>query len=248
MKTIVVLAIILLVSTLSNFCFAFNESLSQDVRSSQNWYPAGENVPIIYTIKNTGSAPITYRFTSGKQFDIWVTDNGNEVYRLSDGMMYSQAFSNITLDPGESKEFRAAWNQRDKSNRAVDPGFYTIHAKLLPMGASTNEVSSRVTVRNTNPVVMPENITVTEARSRFSELKGRPVQLTGMCRSERRSTGRVIGPSKQVQFDWSLTDSTGTISLINAANLSNGVTYYVTGKLESYGDDVRLVVESAVRK
>lgn len=248
MKTVVVLAIILLVSNLSNSGFAFNESLSQDVRTPQSWYPAGENVPIIYTIKNIGSAPITYRFTSGKQFDIWVTYNGNEVYRLSDGMMYSQAFTNITLDPGESKVFRATWNQKDKINRAVESGSYTIHAQLNSVGAPPNEVSSRFTIRNTNPVVVPVNITVAEARSRYSEVIGRPVQLTGVCRSVRPSTGRVMGRVKQVQLNWTLTDSTGTIPLTSVSNLTNGDAYYVTGKLENNGGDVRLIVESAVRK
>lgn len=79
------------------------------------------DVEIKYTITNPDKNPVTFTFPTGKQWDAWVTANGKEVFRESRDKMYTQAFSQLTLKPGESKQFTAVW-KLSLASESYEPG------------------------------------------------------------------------------------------------------------------------------
>ncbi len=89
------------------------------------------SVVITYEVRNAGTGPATFNFPSAKQFDIWVICNGKEVFRESDGKMYTQALTSFTLQPGESKSFSATWTVDPKSAECGEDRPYEIHAELV---------------------------------------------------------------------------------------------------------------------
>ncbi|MCX6345041.1 MAG: BsuPI-related putative proteinase inhibitor [Armatimonadetes bacterium] len=81
------------------------------------------DVEIIYTVSNPDKNPVTVRFNSSKQWDAWVMLDGKEVFRESSGKMYTQALTQLTLQPGEKKEFKTIWKL------SLEPGAYEAGTK-----------------------------------------------------------------------------------------------------------------------
>ena len=70
---------------------------------------------IAYIVRNDNDKDITYRFPSGKQFDIWVICDGKEVFRESNGKVYTQSPTSFTLKPNETKIFNTSWTVDQRS-------------------------------------------------------------------------------------------------------------------------------------
>lgn len=88
------------------------------------------DVEIKYVVLNPDKNAVTFRFPTSKQWDTWVIANGKEVFRESAGKMYAQAFTNLTLQPGESKTFNSVW-KLSLSSEAYQPGAkFEVHAGL----------------------------------------------------------------------------------------------------------------------
>ena len=62
----------------------------------------GEVVTLTYTVTNQGKAPATLSFSSGKQFDV---EAPRLRWRLSEGQLYTQAFTRLHLGPQESRSY-----------------------------------------------------------------------------------------------------------------------------------------------
>ncbi len=72
--------------------------------------PGKESVHFTVTLTNNGDKEAEIEFTSGQKFEVTVADpDGNEIYRYSDGRMFTQALETITLKPGESKSWSDEW-------------------------------------------------------------------------------------------------------------------------------------------
>ncbi len=80
-------------------------------------------VAFAFTVENTGTDPIDLEFRTGKTVDVAVYDDGVELWRWSDGRLFTQAIRAETLDPGESIDRELTWG---------DPrsGTYTAVASL----------------------------------------------------------------------------------------------------------------------
>ena len=76
-----------------------------------------------FSVRNTGDSPVELQFRSGKVADVAVFDDGEEVWRWSDGRMFTQALHSQTLDPGESDSHQFTWND-------PEPGTYTAEGTL----------------------------------------------------------------------------------------------------------------------
>lgn len=66
-------------------------------------------VDFAFTVTNRGTEPLTLHFPSGKLADIVVSNASGEVWRWSDGRMFTQAIESRSLTPGESLIHEAAW-------------------------------------------------------------------------------------------------------------------------------------------
>lgn len=214
-------------------------SVVQDVRALETWYPVGEKVTFVYTVRNTGASTVTFNFSSGKQYDVWITTGGKEVYRRSRGMMYTQALTSITLKPGESKEFRGTWDQKDFDGKAVDSGWYTIYAQLTAMGKRPNEVSSRIWIHDPQvvvPIVYSVDVSVSEAINRYSQLAGKTVRMKVVSPGRVDNRDPNIAPGPPVtRSDRVVSDSTGSIYVTGRVGLdllrSPGSAVMLTGRL-----------------
>ncbi|WP_458205322.1 BsuPI-related putative proteinase inhibitor [Haladaptatus sp. NG-SE-30] len=75
------------------------------------------------TIRNPDTDPVDVTFRSGLKADFAVLEDEDEIWRASEGRMYTQALQSKTFDPGTSESYTEGW--ADPS-----PGYYTVVATL----------------------------------------------------------------------------------------------------------------------
>lgn len=80
-------------------------------------------VTFSYEVTNAGSEPVELTFRSGKQADVVVLDGEQEVWRWSDGRMFTQAIREYTMEPGETITQEFTWDE-------PEPGEYEARAML----------------------------------------------------------------------------------------------------------------------
>lgn len=80
-------------------------------------------VEFAFTVENPTTEPVELEFRSGFVADFAVFDNGEEVWRFSDDMMFTQALQSETLAPGETFTYAASWDD-------PRPGEYEVVATL----------------------------------------------------------------------------------------------------------------------
>ena len=79
-----------------------------------------------FKVTNTASGKVELLFPSGQTHDIVVIDSiGREVWRWSEGRMFTQALQNRVLESNASVSWSAAWKA------TVPPGRYVAIASLL---------------------------------------------------------------------------------------------------------------------
>lgn len=76
-----------------------------------------------FTVTNGDTEPVELTFRSGLIVDFAVFDNSEEIWRWSDGQMFTQALVTETLAPGESFVESGTWTD-------PPPGTYTVRASL----------------------------------------------------------------------------------------------------------------------
>lgn len=97
------------------------------LQSSVTATVGSDRVEFEYTVENVGTDPVELTFRSGLKADFAVLEDGEEVWRASDGRMFTQALQSETLDAGASETFPGAWE-------SPDPGDYTVVATLNTTG------------------------------------------------------------------------------------------------------------------
>ncbi len=100
------------------------------LKTNQETYAQGETVKITLILCNDTAAVQEYEFPTGQQFDVFVERGANEVWRWSEGQFFMQAFTTVTLQPGECKMFEVEWNQLDSTGQQVQPGVYTVRGVI----------------------------------------------------------------------------------------------------------------------
>jgi hypothetical protein len=97
------------------------------LQSSVTATVGADRVEFEYTVENVGNDPEDLQFRSGLKADFAVLDGDVEVWRASDGRMFTQALQTETLPAGDSRTFPGAWED-------PDPGTYTVVAELNTTG------------------------------------------------------------------------------------------------------------------
>ena len=92
-------------------------------------------VAFAFAVENAGDAAIELSFRSAQTHDVAVLDGGSEVWRWSEGQMFTQMLRSETLAPGERQTYEAAWND-------PEPGEYEAVAELA---ASDADCEARAT-------------------------------------------------------------------------------------------------------
>lgn len=82
-----------------------------------------DSVEFAFTVENATPETVDLEFRSGLVADFAVFDDGEEVWRFSDGKMFTQALQSETLAPGETFTYPAKWEE-------PVPGEYEVIATL----------------------------------------------------------------------------------------------------------------------
>jgi hypothetical protein len=99
-------------------------------------------VTFAFTVSNADTAPVDLTFRSGMRADVAVSDEDDqdrEVWRWSEGRMFTQVVETETLEPDESTTVELRWDD-------PPPGTYLAEASLAAADvAVTDRVSFEVT-------------------------------------------------------------------------------------------------------
>ena len=90
---------------------------------------ADGTVQFTLTVENTGDDPVTAQFSNGCRADVAVVDDGTEVWRYTDGRMFTQVLGSEEFDPGETRTFDVEWDD-------PTPGSYTAVGELTAANCS----------------------------------------------------------------------------------------------------------------
>lgn len=90
-----------------------------------------DGVRVVFSlhVQNTGEGLVTLDFRSGQRADYVVFEDDTEVYRWSEGRMFTQAVGTESIEPGVSVAYRGEWSE-------PAPGNYTVIATLEAVGNS----------------------------------------------------------------------------------------------------------------
>jgi len=99
--------------------------------TSRAAYKSGRPVRMTFKAVNTSGKSVTYNFGSGQRYDITAANAaGTQVWSWSQGKLFTQNLSSLSIAPGKALAYQAVWNGRDASGRPIPPGVYTLSAHL----------------------------------------------------------------------------------------------------------------------
>jgi hypothetical protein len=201
----------LLLLPVAGFGAGSGQQVLGGVKTDKRDYKIGEPVKITFIVENRGKDDAVLRFTSGQRFDMWAEKDGNEVWRWSRGKLFTQALGSITLKPGERATFDATWDQKDTSDKQVDPGAYSVFAQLTTSKPRPTPVQVKFTIGVAPAAVQPATVGTIAKTARASS--GKLVQLQGTYlgfKPTPNSPNCRVGQPK-TRSDWAFKDLTGCI-------------------------------------
>jgi Intracellular proteinase inhibitor len=76
---------------------------------SMQVYTMGEEVNLVLQVTNTSRGALELTFPTGQTYDFAVRRGGREVWRWSEGQVFTQAVREERLEPGETVRHEARW-------------------------------------------------------------------------------------------------------------------------------------------
>jgi hypothetical protein len=91
-----------------------------------------EGWKFVLTVMNTEEKLLAFRFNTSQSYDFAVVDTatGQEVWRWSRRMFFSQVNRQDSIRPSANWKFEVIWNGRDNDLNAVEPGRYQVVASV----------------------------------------------------------------------------------------------------------------------
>ncbi|GGC74387.1 hypothetical protein GCM10007216_01240 [Thalassobacillus devorans] len=97
-----------------------------------------DRVTFQFSLENQGDEAYELGFTSGQKYEIVVkNDSDEEVYRFSEGQMFTQALETKTLEPGDSMSFEEEWSD------GVEPGDYNAAISIEANSVNSQTLESK---------------------------------------------------------------------------------------------------------
>lgn len=87
----------------------------------------GDSVQLTLRLVNNSGRAETLRFPTGQRYDFWITRDGREVWRWSDGLVFTQAVEIDELAGQSGTTFQESW-------RADAAGSFEVHGEVLADG------------------------------------------------------------------------------------------------------------------
>lgn len=97
----------------------------------------GDTVRFVFAVENTGEKPARLTFRDGGHADCVVFDGDEEVWRWSEGRLFTQAIEHDTLEPGDTRRYGFEWE-------SPASGEYTARAELRAEDDCTAETTVAV--------------------------------------------------------------------------------------------------------
>lgn len=89
-------------------------------------------VELILHVTNAGDAPVVFTFPSAQRHEFRIaTESGEEVWRWSEGRMFTQALVTDTLEPGETWRVEGEWEPGGRAGRFTAVGLLTARDTAL---------------------------------------------------------------------------------------------------------------------
>jgi hypothetical protein len=112
-----------------NVAKASEETVALDVQAT----PIAGGTKFLLTVVNATDKLIPFAFTSGQTYDFAVQDaaSGQEIWRWSRRMFFTQVVRQEALRPNRNWTFEATWNHRDNDLNVVAPGKYRLVGSLV---------------------------------------------------------------------------------------------------------------------
>lgn len=113
--------------------------ITQTFRIEPATVKVGQTVRLSINLQNNSGRDETLRFSSGKRYDFYVTKDGREVWRWSQGRAFIQALTTEVIPGAVGKRYTETWQPQS-------PGTYTAHAVVEAARFGT-PLSGTVTVQ-----------------------------------------------------------------------------------------------------
>ncbi len=111
-------------------------------------YFRGQPVQLQLVKTNISNRPITLTYNTAQRFDFFVRrgTTGPVVWQWSANRSFAQVVGRVTLLPGQSQIFTAAWDQRSNQGNRVQPGLYTVQAENVAQELRNRRISVRIRI------------------------------------------------------------------------------------------------------
>lgn len=97
---------------------------------------------IAITLTNHSNEIKKLEFPTSQKYEIIITDENNqEVYRYSEGKMFTQALEYAIIKQGESIKWEEIW---DYSNKEITPGVFEVQISIIP--ANNKELTKKESI------------------------------------------------------------------------------------------------------
>lgn len=124
------LTAILLIAPLG-FTMAVSQTLAPanllvSITCDKTAYKTKEPITMTLTVINTGSTAREFVFSSGKKYDFYLYRGARLIWKWSEGQIFSQAFSGLTLNPNQPLKYPNVFDQILPSGKMIRPGHYRL--------------------------------------------------------------------------------------------------------------------------
>jgi hypothetical protein len=138
----------------------------ESLETSVNYEIEDGKVILNFELINHYTKTKKLRFSSGQQFEIVITDeNGEEVYRYSDGKFFTLALVYKDIKPGQSIKWQDIWDMANKEGEILTSGKYKAEINIL---AETEEKEGKID-KSQLTAVIDFNLLETAARQFMPE-------------------------------------------------------------------------------
>ena len=117
-----------------------SNGISVSLRSDPAVTGPGGTFALTLVVRNLSGKPFSWTSPSGQTYEFLAFDKaGNEVWRWSKGMVFIQIVTQITINPGDSKVYKVAWN-----TAGTAAGLYSIQGWFLGLPSLRPSVSVEI--------------------------------------------------------------------------------------------------------
>jgi hypothetical protein len=110
---------------------------NQEVVLSVDAIQEPEQIKFNMSLKNQSERSVEFQFSTGQKFELVVYDSDHkERYRYSKDKMFTQAFQNLTLEPGETYDFTDEWKE------VPEPGTYEVKVTFKGKAENLKQVQA----------------------------------------------------------------------------------------------------------